>query len=209
MTTLERYLNKLGPDAKSAVKEGGREIYEKALHLQELRERLGMSQGDVAKKVGVGQPRISKLEASSSPTIGAVREYVEALGAKLEIAAVLPSGRRVRIDNPSDVDAVENLALGVGWMEREPAQSASVDIDVSALSRVFEEYIRNAQRSILSGSFEAASSVGKVLVEQDLKMSVKVSEVEAGERKESGAAEAESRKIKHLTVYEFNRPFAA
>jgi transcriptional regulator with XRE-family HTH domain len=63
-----------------------------AAGLTALRERAGLSQRELAKRVGVSQPRIAAIERSRNVTIDILEQYVGALGARLEVSVV--QGRR-------------------------------------------------------------------------------------------------------------------
>ena len=60
--------------------------------LAALREGAGLSQRDLAKRLGVSQPRVAAIERSHNVTIGVLEQYVQGLGAKLEVNVV--KGRR-------------------------------------------------------------------------------------------------------------------
>ena len=55
--------------------------------LNELRAAFSLTQGDLASKLNVKQPAISRLEQRSDMYISHLREVIEALGGKLEITA--------------------------------------------------------------------------------------------------------------------------
>src|SRR5262245_17280067 len=55
--------------------------------LKQLRARLGVSQMDLSKALGVGQTALSHMEDRDDIRASKVIEYVEALGGRLEISA--------------------------------------------------------------------------------------------------------------------------
>lgn len=63
-----------------------------ATALTALREQAGVSQRELAERLGVSQPRIAAIERSRNVTIDVLEHYVEALGAKLDVSVV--QGRR-------------------------------------------------------------------------------------------------------------------
>src|SRR6266545_5100906 len=67
-----------------------------AAGLTALRERAGLSQRELAKRVGVSQPRIAAIERSRNVTIDVLEQYVGALGADLEVS-VVQGGRRTSL----------------------------------------------------------------------------------------------------------------
>jgi len=58
------------------------------LELAELRQKLGLTQEQVAKLAEMTQSELSKAERRSDRRISTVRRIVEALGGKLEVRAV-------------------------------------------------------------------------------------------------------------------------
>lgn len=53
-----------------------------------LREQAGLSQRDLAKRLGVSQPRIATIERSKNVTVELLEQYVEALGGRLRVTVV-------------------------------------------------------------------------------------------------------------------------
>ena len=95
MKTLDSYIAKL-PAARRANIEAGAKEKIAALHLQQARESRGMTQEATAKRIGISQASLSRLERRTDAHIGTVARYVSALGGTLEVRAVFPkgSGRR-------------------------------------------------------------------------------------------------------------------
>ena len=80
-----------------------------AFLVSELRQLVGLTQADVAQKLGMPQSNVSRLEKSSDMLISTLRGYVEAVGGKLEIAIELPDRPSVRLHNIGDlVDRVNS-----------------------------------------------------------------------------------------------------
>jgi transcriptional regulator with XRE-family HTH domain len=62
-----------------------------------LREQAGLSQRDLAKRLGVSQPRIAKIERSKNVTVELLEQYVEALGGRLQVTVVKGNKRTMLI----------------------------------------------------------------------------------------------------------------
>jgi len=60
--------------------------------LGEIRKLVGLTQEEVARKLGVTQPSLSKLENQDDMQITTLRRLIEALGGRLEIVVHLPRG---------------------------------------------------------------------------------------------------------------------
>ena len=67
------------------------------VRIRELREKLGMTQTDVAREMGVQQAAVSKLESREDTHVATLISYVKALGGKLVMRAEFP-GRAEVID---------------------------------------------------------------------------------------------------------------
>jgi transcriptional regulator with XRE-family HTH domain len=86
--------------------------------IRETRERRGLSQGRLARRVGTRQSAISRLEADEvSPSVETLDRLMRAMGERLEIAAAEPERdydllhlRATRNRSPE-----ERLALGISW----------------------------------------------------------------------------------------------
>lgn len=59
-----------------------------AAGLTRLREQAGLSQRELAKRLGVRQPRIAAIERSRNVTFDVLERYVGALGGQIELAVV-------------------------------------------------------------------------------------------------------------------------
>lgn len=70
--------------------------------LRALRQAAGLTQLEMAERLGVGQAAISKIEQRGDVQISSLRRYVEALGANLRVDAAFPVhselGLRVRCE---------------------------------------------------------------------------------------------------------------
>jgi transcriptional regulator with XRE-family HTH domain len=56
-----------------------------AAGLTALREQAGLSQRELAKRIGVSQPRVAAIERASNVTIDVLDQYIDAVGGTLEI----------------------------------------------------------------------------------------------------------------------------
>lgn len=56
--------------------------------LAERRTTLGLSQSDVADRMGVTKSRVSQIERGEVSTVEVIARYVQALGGQLQISAV-------------------------------------------------------------------------------------------------------------------------
>lgn len=66
--------------------------------LEELRVALGLSQEELAQRLDVQQPAVSKLTSRSDMRISTLRDLIEAMGGELKVTAKF-AGREVALAN--------------------------------------------------------------------------------------------------------------
>jgi DNA-binding XRE family transcriptional regulator len=76
--------------ARAARVDHYKTVIENALALAELRRRRGMTQKQLAEAMRVTQANISRIEHGEDAQLSTIRNYVNALGGRLEIRAVFP-----------------------------------------------------------------------------------------------------------------------
>lgn len=97
--TLENYLAKHPlSDAERATVEmhKARMLAEvRAYRLRELREQAGLTQAQLAERIGVGQRQVSKIERGDieSAKVSTIRGYLEAVGGALSLEYVMGDER--------------------------------------------------------------------------------------------------------------------
>ena len=62
--------------------------FELARALIDARSRAGLSQSDVAARMGTSQPAVARLESGRKPTLKALERYAAAVGMKVEVRLV-------------------------------------------------------------------------------------------------------------------------
>jgi transcriptional regulator with XRE-family HTH domain len=83
--TLVRRLTQL-------AKAGERTTPARARLLQELRSKRDVTQSDLAERLGIRQPTVSKIERREDVNLSTIRRYVQALGGELHVAARFADG---------------------------------------------------------------------------------------------------------------------
>jgi len=90
MTNLEQLRKRLSPARRKKVEARAAELIAEEMTLQELRRARKLTQVRMAKKLGVSQDGISKLEKRSDLLLSTLRKTVEALGGSLLLVAEFP-----------------------------------------------------------------------------------------------------------------------
>ena len=92
---------KMSPAAREAgAAEHRRLIEEMSLH--QLRMARELTQTKIAEDLHMGQGDVSKLERRTDMYVSTLASYLQAVGADLEIRAVFPDGRAVKITQFSE-----------------------------------------------------------------------------------------------------------
>ena len=87
---------KMSPEALAASDtEYERLVEEMSLH--QLRKARELTQSKIAAELHIGQGDVSKLERRTEMYVSTLTSYLQAVGADLEIRAVFPDGRAVKI----------------------------------------------------------------------------------------------------------------
>lgn len=90
--TLEQMLAAEKPEVVAAAQTAADEL-RLQINLVALRERVCMTQGDIAFVMGVTQPTVSLLEKPGRDLkVSSIKRYVEASGGKLRLDVELPDG---------------------------------------------------------------------------------------------------------------------
>lgn len=87
--TLKQWEKKVlqRPGAAARVAEVEEEL-RLAAGLTALREQAGLSQRELAQRIGVSQPRVAAIERSQNVTIDVLDQYVTAVGGSLEVTVI-------------------------------------------------------------------------------------------------------------------------
>lgn len=106
MTTMKDWERKVlsTPGAAERV-ESIEEELRLAAGLTALRERTGLSQRELAKRIGVRQPRIAAIERSHNVTVDVLERYVSALGGRLEMSVIQNGKRTTLLSGQRDLSA--------------------------------------------------------------------------------------------------------
>ena len=89
-TNADDIIKKLSPAQRRKVEARAAELIAEEMTLRELRHARKLTQVKMAKKLGVTQDRISRLEKRSDLLLSTLRKTVEAMGGSLSLVAEFP-----------------------------------------------------------------------------------------------------------------------
>ncbi len=92
---------KMSPATRAASTAEHRRLVEE-MSLHQLRKARELTQTKIAEELHMGQGDVSKLERRTDMYVSTLAGYLQAVGADLEIRAVFPDGRAVKITQFSE-----------------------------------------------------------------------------------------------------------
>jgi DNA-binding transcriptional regulator YiaG len=90
-TTLSEELSNLSGERQESIEARASQIRLEELTLKHLREKLGLSQSELAERLEVQQPAVSKMERRQNLELNTLRSVVNALGGTIEIIVRVPN----------------------------------------------------------------------------------------------------------------------
>lgn len=96
-TSLFEELNALPKERRELIEERANQIRLEEMTLRHLREKLGLSQSELAERLEIQQPAVSKLERRQNLELNTLREVVNALGGTIEIIVKIPNKEPILI----------------------------------------------------------------------------------------------------------------
>lgn len=100
---LQEIWDNLPSERKARIEARTRELEAEYLTLQELRKKAGLTQAGVSQELGMPQSNVSRLEKGSDMLLSTLRQYVEAIGGKLNLTVELPNEPPIRLNVLSDL----------------------------------------------------------------------------------------------------------
>nr|WP_242647486.1 helix-turn-helix domain-containing protein [Escherichia coli]UMW90011.1 Antitoxin HigA [Escherichia coli] len=90
--TLDRMLATEKPEVVAKAQKAATEMLLN-IHMAELRDRMNLTQGEIAASLGVRQPTVSEMvKLGRDLKLSSIKRYVEASGGKLRLDVELPDG---------------------------------------------------------------------------------------------------------------------
>lgn len=101
--TREQLMAELSPERRKRVKARAAQLIAQEQSLRDLRQAQRLTQQHMAKRLGVRQHSISRLEQRSDMLLSTLRDYVRKMGGELVITAQFPDRDPVRISGLADI----------------------------------------------------------------------------------------------------------
>ena len=88
---FEYLLQELPPERRARIRRRTQEMLAD-LRLHEVRAACELTQQELAERLQIDQPNVSRLERRSDVHVSTLADYIAALGGRLELLAVFPEG---------------------------------------------------------------------------------------------------------------------
>lgn len=126
--TYEELMEQLAPAERKRVEKRAAELIAEEKSLRELRKAHQLTQQRMARKLGVKQHTISRLEQRSDMLLSTLRDYIGKMGGELVITAEFPDRDPVRLKGIGEIAATSEAGKGgsARASARPPKRSAKV-----------------------------------------------------------------------------------
>jgi len=104
MSTLKERMNKLPKARRAKVEARAAALIAEEMSLQDLRKARKRTQVRVAKKLGIKQENVSRIEKRTDLLLSTLSNYVEAMGGKLHLVAEFPDRPPVELTGIAALD---------------------------------------------------------------------------------------------------------
>jgi DNA-binding XRE family transcriptional regulator len=106
-TNVDDIIRKLSPSQRKKVEDRATQLIAEEMTLRELRHARKLTQVRMAKKLGITQDSVSRLEQRSDLLLSTLRKTVRAMGGNLSLVAEFPDRAPVVLSGIGN-DSIEN-----------------------------------------------------------------------------------------------------
>lgn len=95
--TMESFIASLPQERQLKIQEGAEQLCAEYMALQEIRKAMNLTQEQLAGLLEIDQGNLSRMEKRTDVMVSTLRRYIEAVGGRLHIMAMLPTGALVEL----------------------------------------------------------------------------------------------------------------
>jgi transcriptional regulator with XRE-family HTH domain len=122
---LEEMLGRLPADRRRRVEARAAELIAEELSLRDLRKALGKTQVAVAKRLGMKQENVSRIEQRADMLLSTLDNYLNALGGSLRLVAEFKGRAPVTLSGFGEIEELrQNAARAKSKRSRTHAEAA-------------------------------------------------------------------------------------
>ena len=101
--TLEQLIAEMSPESQARIMARSAELHAEVEGLKALRHLAARCQEQIARKLGIKQPAVLKIERQTDLYLSTLRKFVEAAGGTLELRVELPGSGVLRLTGMGEV----------------------------------------------------------------------------------------------------------
>lgn len=96
---IDDIIRKLPKARQARIEKRAAELIENELTLRDLRRRLSMTQGQLAKRLGKKQGNVSRLERARDWKLSTLHKVLEAMGVEVTFLIKAPGQKLIKVQN--------------------------------------------------------------------------------------------------------------
>jgi transcriptional regulator with XRE-family HTH domain len=125
LVSHREFIASLPSDEQAAIKRRSVEIVNEFATLQQMRKARALTQKKLAKKLGVGQVAVSKLESRSDILLSTLRSYIEVMGGTLDLVVHFPGRKPVKLATIGVQDEEPLIRPAAKKVSRKPVRKSA------------------------------------------------------------------------------------
>jgi transcriptional regulator with XRE-family HTH domain len=95
--TLDGFMQRFSRRERAEIETGARRLAAEMTTFTKLRKARKLTQVQVAKRLGIAQENVSRIEKRSDMLVSTLRGYVQAMGGDLRLMAFFPGGDAIEV----------------------------------------------------------------------------------------------------------------
>lgn len=108
--TLDGFMQRFSARERAEIEANARQLASEMTTFTKLRKARKLTQVDLAKRLGIAQENVSRIEKRSDMLVSTLRSYVRAMGGDLRLVALFPGEAAVEVSFESLGEAPEKPA---------------------------------------------------------------------------------------------------
>lgn len=95
--TLAGFMGRFSADDRAGIRANARKLAAEMTTFAKLRKARRLTQVEIAKRLGIAQENVSRLENRSDMLVSTLRDYIRAMGGDLRLVALFPGEKALEV----------------------------------------------------------------------------------------------------------------
>lgn len=122
--TLAGYMDRFSTRERAEIEANARKLAAEMTTVKKLRKARKLTQVEIAKRLGIAQENVSRLENRTDMLVSTLRDYVTAMGGDLRLVALFPGETMIEVTFRDLRDPMEDAKAASHGARRSPAAKA-------------------------------------------------------------------------------------